>query len=223
MRQRNETAWFRVGVTVFVLSVFLLFGPLHANGQPDSVVRICNVTSSHRYFGSGTLVDNNQDRGIILTCAHLFSDGAGRISIEYPGGRVVSGRLISADQKWDLAAISIPGSGVAPIEIADQHPKPGDSVESSGYGQDGSYHTNRGRATGYLRVASGTTHETLELTGYAREGDSGGPVVNQQGELVAVLWGTDGRAVLGTYCGRIRQFMSGLAASGAQIHSTAAG
>lgn len=237
MRERNHTAGFRVSITAIVLGVLLLFGPLHARGQPDSIVRIYNVVDTSegrcRIIGSGTLVDNSPARGIILTCAHLFSEGTGRISIEYPGGRMVGGQLILADRKWDLAAITIPGSGVTPIKIADQYPKPGDSVESSGYGQNGSYRTNRGRVTGYLTTRASQTHETLELTGYAREGDSGGPIVNRRGQLGGVLWGTDGRTVLGTYCGRIKKFLagvlqrrpssSGLASNDVQIHSTAAG
>jgi hypothetical protein len=67
---------------------------------------------------------------------------------------------------------------------------------------------------GYARPAAGTTHETLTLTGSAREGDSGGPVFNARGELVAVVWGTDGHTVEGTYCGRVRRFLAGLLGRG---------
>ena len=58
--------------------------------------------------------------------------------------------------------------------------------------------------------SNGKTYETLCLTGSARDGDSGGPVLNQHGELVGVLWGTDGRTVHATYCGRIRRFLANL-------------
>ena len=45
----------------------------------------------------------------------------------------------------------------------------------------------------------------------ARQGDSGGPIFNPSGQLVGMILGTNGRIVTGTYCGRIRQFLSGLA------------
>ncbi len=50
----------------------------------------------------------------------------------------------------------------------------------------------------------------LELSGSARFGDSGGPVFNRRYELVAVLFGTNGRVVDATFCGRVRRFLSGL-------------
>jgi hypothetical protein len=87
-------------------------------------------------------------------------------------------------------------------------------LQSCGFGPDGRYGCNQGRALGYARTLAGTTHETLTLSGAAREGDSGGPVFNGRGELVAVVWGTDGRTVEGTYCGRIRRFLAGLLSPG---------
>ena len=50
----------------------------------------------------------------------------------------------------------------------------------------------------------------LLLTGHARDGDSGSPVFNRRGELVAVCWGSDDRGVVGTFSGRIRQFLRGV-------------
>ncbi len=91
-------------------------------------------------------------------------------------------------------------------------PRPGEPLTSCGYGPEGRYACNAGRALGYARTTAAGSHETLELSGAAREGDSGGPVFNARGELVAVIWGTDGRTVEATYCGRVRKFLSGLAA-----------
>jgi hypothetical protein len=83
-------------------------------------------------------------------------------------------------------------------------------LRSCGYGPDGRYRCNQGEALGYTRPAVNATYETLELRGAAREGDSGGPVFNSRGELAAVLWGTDGRTVGSTYCGRVRKFLAAI-------------
>ena len=37
--------------------------------------------------GSGTLIDTSESQGLVLTCAHLFAEGAGEIVVEFPGVR----------------------------------------------------------------------------------------------------------------------------------------
>ncbi len=176
----------------------------------DSVVRVVNTTGASRCHGSGTLVQSENGRGVVLTCGHLFRDGTGRITVRFCDGRYVDGELLAVDQKWDLAALAVVRPGATPASIAADYPLPGEQLESCGYGSDGSYWCNRGRAVGYTRTLATETHETLEMSGCAREGDSGGPVFNRRGELVAVVWGTDGRSVMGTFCGRIRRFLRGI-------------
>ena len=41
----------------------------------------------------------------------------------------------------------------------------------------------------------------------AREGDSGGPIFNERGELAGVLFGSGGGATAGSYAGRVREFL----------------
>ena len=179
-----------------------------------SVVRVVNAVGRQRAYGSGTVVESDAQRGVVLTCAHLFSQGAGDVAVLFADGRRSSARLLAADRAWDLAALDIAPPQAAAVPIAAEPPRPGDALWSCGYGPDGHYWCNRGQALGYVRSANTASYETLELSGSARQGDSGGPVLNQQGELVAVLWGTDGRMVGGTYCGRIRKFLSGVLGCG---------
>jgi len=179
-----------------------------------SVVRVVNAAGNSRWYGSGTLVQADAQRGIILTCGHLFSRGAGTVAVTFPDARSCDARVLAVDRTWDLAALAIVQPAAAPVRIAAESPQPGEPLASCGYGSDGRYGCNQGRALGYVRTAAGASYETLELSGSARDGDSGGPVFNQQGELVAVLWGTDGRMVSGTYCGRIRKFLAGILAHG---------
>ena len=175
-----------------------------------SVVRVANLTGSSRCHGSGTLVHNDDSRGIILTCGHLFRDEIGTITVRFSDGRSVDAELLAVDQTWDLAALAIVRPGVAPVKIAADCPVPGEQLESCGYGTDGNYRCSRGRALGYAKTLATQTHETLQISGCVRQGDSGGPVLNRRGELVAVVWGTDGQSVMGTFCGRIRRFLRGI-------------
>ena len=178
-------------------------------GTPHpAVVRVVHFApSGNRCYGSGTLVYKDARQGIVLTCAHLFRDEPGDVAVTFPGARPRDAKLTAVDPAWDLAALRIAPPRADPVTVAGDHPKPGDRLRSCGYGSDGRYWCNQGSMLGYARTATTATYETLELTGRARDGDSGGPVFNERGELAAVLWGTDGRIVGGTYCGRIRKFL----------------
>lgn len=99
------------------------------------------------------------------------------------------------------------GNSTAAIPLAKTTPRVGDVLYYAGYGSDGRYVVKKGRLEGFCTVREGTAAETLVIAGNARQGDSGGPIVNEKGELVGVLWGTDGRTVCGTYNGRIQQFV----------------
>ena len=123
---------------------------------------------------------------------HLFRDGAGEISVAFAGGKTFGANLVAIDRQWDLAALEIAPPAAPPVDIATDAPRPGDWLESCGFGPDGRWRCNRGQARGYVQAAGTTGPETLELGGSARQGDSGGPVFNDRGQLAAVLWGTDG-------------------------------
>jgi hypothetical protein len=65
-----------------------------------------------------------------------------------------------------------------------------------------------GQCTQYLAPAMRLPRETVEVSVAARQGDSGGPILNAQGELAGVLWGAGGGRTEGSYCGRVRQFLA---------------
>jgi hypothetical protein len=192
--------------------------PAANNIQVDSrpIARIENTVGSGHYFGSGTLVDvassSVNPRGVVITCAHLFPQGVGQVTVAFTGAAAVSGQVLKLDQAADLAAISIPAPAITPVEIAERYPQRGEPVVSCGFGSDGRLLCNRGHVLGYVVTLGSRGRETLELSGAARQGDSGGPVLNERGLMVGVLFGTNGRVVDATYCGRVRAFLAGLSA-----------
>ena len=182
-------------------------------GSPHpAVVRVCNETDRHYNYGSGTLIEE-AGQSLILTCAHTFREGSNRIYVGFPDGQRLEAKLLKQDQQWDLAVLAIPTPDwrVLPRKIATDWPKVGEEVRSYGWGGvDMTYRCNLGYVKGYSRTTETSSAEMLELTGYARDGDSGGPIFNGRGEVVAVCWGTDGKTVHGTFCGRIRRFLAGI-------------
>ena len=174
------------------------------------MVRIVNAYGSARSFGSGTLLDKSARHGLVLTCAHLFREGVGTVSVVFQDGHKYGARVLKIDRAWDLAALLIYAPEADPMPLADYLPAIGDALSSCGYGEGGRFWCSRGRALQYV-VASGTASaETLEISGMARQGDSGGPIINARGELAGVVSATNGRVVVGTCCKRIRRFLGGL-------------
>lgn len=189
--------------------------PAESNLAPPraaAIVRVENASGVGRSLGSGTLVDVEANRGLVVTCAHLFREQVGTVTVTFASGRAFTADVLKQDVAADLAALAIAAPDVQPVELATDYPKRGDPLVSCGYGGDGRLWCNRGQALGYVSLAGARGAEVLELSGAARSGDSGGPVFNRRQQLVAVLFGTNGRVVDGTYCGRVRQFLEGLSA-----------
>ena len=184
----------------------LLESPPH-----PAVVRVVVADASGgRSYGSGTLIDGDWQDSIVLTCAHLFEHGSRTATVQFADGRSATATLLESDAVWDLAALGIATASVGGVTVADGFPKPGETITSCGFGPDGRYMCNRGRVLGYAQTGGTQSHETLQWSGTARQGDSGGPALDARGRLVAVLWGTDGRTVAGTYCGRVQKFLAHL-------------
>jgi len=55
----------------------------------------------------------------------------------------------------------------------------------------------------------------VELAAEARQGDSGGPILNQRGELAGVLFGSGPGYTSGSYGGRVLKFLSSVVPGGA--------
>jgi hypothetical protein len=177
---------------------------------PRAVVRVVQAVGRCRLYASGSVVHDDGRSALVLSCAHLFNEGTGRVWVVFSDGRQTGAALLAIDTTWDLSVLRIDSPGIEPIRLAAEAPRPGEPLEHCGYGPDGAYRCSSGRARGYTNRSGAATYETLCLAGAARDGDSGGPVLNAGGELVGVVWGTDGRTVHATYCGRVRRFLERL-------------
>lgn len=177
---------------------------------PPQAVRIVNAVAGGSYYATGALVACG-DGAVILTCRHTFKAGAGTITITTANGQTLPGTLIATDRSEDLAALAVASCPVQPFVVATEYPRPGDVVRGGGFGGDGQWIWIAGPCRGFVYAdRSKTKAVTFAFRGSARQGDSGGPVLNQRGELVGILWGTDGRETFATYSGRIAPFLASL-------------
>jgi len=177
-----------------------------------AVARIVAPGNGSISYGSGTLVYCDAQYGVVITNWHVVNELSGNLSVHFPDGFYSLGTILRADRDWDLAAILIRRPHVEPVPIAPEAPRPGEVLTIAGYGA-GSYRAASGRCTQY--VAPGTTfpYEMVEVAVTARQGDSGGPIFNMRGELAGVLFGEGQGRTSGSYCGRVRWFLSAVVPS----------
>ncbi len=174
-----------------------------------AVVRVIAPENGGTSYGSGTLVDVRGDYGLVLTNWHVVSDATHTIEVLFPDGFRTAARVITTDRTWDLAALAIWRPNVSPVKLASRPPQPGEPLTIAGYGS-GTYRAITGRCTQYVAPSLSKPYEMVEVSVAARQGDSGGPIFNSQGELAGVLWGAGWGTTSGSYCGRVSAFVAAI-------------
>jgi hypothetical protein len=171
--------------------------------------------------GSGTLIDVTADRrhGLVLSCAHLFTEGTGRVIVEFPNGQTHGAKVLAVDRQADLSALEIATPADAAAQVAIDVAQ-GAVLTACGYGPTGQFRCISGPTIG---TAASAGQESVQISGAVRSGDSGGGVFDAQGRLVAVVWGESGGVTYASTGGPLRQFLQrvmGRSFGGAQIAST---
>jgi hypothetical protein len=183
--------------------------PYNVTPHP-AVARIVVTENGATAFGSGTLVDVREQYGLVITNWHVVRDACGPVVVKFPGGFRSHARPLKVDSNWDLAALVIWRPPIEPVKLASQPPRPGDLLTIHGYGR-GQYRIATGRCTTYYAPRPDYPLEMVELDVEARQGDSGGPIFNQSGELAGVLFGAGQGTTLGSYAPRVSNFLATLA------------
>ncbi len=166
-----------------------------------AVAEISVTQSGRRFGGSGTgtgfLVDST---GLVLTNNHVI-DGAGTIRVTFPGGSALNAELVATRRQDDLALLR-----VDPDEIANITPLPfGDSdlvkpgqlslALGSPFGFESSI--SLGIVSGTDRTFRGSSsvmRGLLQTDAALNPGNSGGPLINSDGEVIGVNTAVEGGA-----------------------------
>src|SRR5437667_4007222 len=157
-----------------------LFGNRPPQQQPQETLE--------RALGSGVIVSAD---GYILTNHHVI-DGAQDIKVDMNDGRTLDAKLVGSDQLSDLAVLKISGTGLSYLT-------PGDSAKVRvgdvalaignpfGVGQTVTMGiiSAKGR-TNAQQVGSGSFEDFLQTDAPINQGNSGGALVNTQGELIGI-------------------------------------
>lgn len=176
----------------------------------SAIVRIIIRESLGNGIGSGTIFRQERKVAYVLTAAHVVADRIRNGVTVRVSGQLYQATVLCEDKLWDVAILRIADPGIKPIALADEIPKPGDSVECSGLGPNGVYRYARGPVTKFVSPGKNLPFEWIEVKIASRQGDSGGPIVNTKGRIVGLINGTDNRITAGPCLPRIRKIIKGI-------------
>lgn len=137
--------------------------------------------------GTGFIIDAN---GYILTNQHVI-DGASKVAVKLQNqNQSYSARVVGQDHDLDLALLKIDASNLPVITLGDSDVmRIGDSVIAIGnpYGLDHTVTTGVVSAKGRPITISDRSYRNLIQTDAAiNPGNSGGPLINMQGQVIAI-------------------------------------
>lgn len=137
-------------------------------------------------LGSGVIIDAD---GYLLTNHHVV-DGADQIKVDLNDGRSLDARLVGADPPSDLAVLKVDASNLPVLVLGDSdRVRVGDVVlalgNPLGVGQTVTMGiiSAKGRRTG---LSNGAFEDFLQTDAPINRGNSGGALVNVNGELIGI-------------------------------------
>ncbi|MEM9364497.1 MAG: serine protease [Planctomycetota bacterium] len=190
----------------------------------NSTAWVLALNADGNVTGTGVLVD--QERRLLVTNAHVV--GASRNVViffrsmkngepivdkqHYLTNAVklaVKGRVLHVDRQRDLALVQLTKvpSGIQAIPMAENSTRPGSRIDS--IGNPGSsealwvFTTGSVRAVYQKQFSTGSGEhkfKVVETQSPLNTGDSGGPVLNEDGELVAIVQAISKRGNLFSFC-----------------------
>jgi S1-C subfamily serine protease len=166
---------------------------LHAHGvhaARSSVVRVQGMACGLGVEGSGWVVRP----GLVVTNAHVVA-GESHTQVQVHGtGPDLAGEVVAFDVHDDIALLRVPGLELPSLTMARSAPS-GTPAAILGYPLDGAYNVQPGRLgeTETVRTQNAYGQGDVDrsitpLRGRIRPGNSGGPVVDRQGQVLSTVF-----------------------------------
>ena len=164
-------------------------------GDPDvraasaRTVRVRGIACGYGVEGSGWVAG----RDLVVTNAHVVA-GETVTRVQVGGaGRLLPARVVVFDDKNDIAVLRVNGLGLTPLNLT--APRPGEAAAVIGYPENGPLDIEPARTGSTQRVISSDAYDrgpvervVTSFRVYVRPGNSGGPAVNENGEVVSTIF-----------------------------------
>ncbi len=180
--------------------------------QDSTLTVFCDLGKDRGGMGTAWAIDKEilqvkSDKSVLMTNQHVIEDcieGEFKLTVAKLYGKERSARVLIYDKKNDLALLEV-DMNLKPLELSE-------NFMWSGY-----WVMSLGSAAGYEGSVSfgnilNTTNEDVLITNNISEGNSGGPLIDNEGKVVGIItWGSsnlakedfNGARKLDTFCLKI--------------------
>lgn len=169
----------------------------------QSVVRVLGTACGLGIEGTGWVAAP----GLVVTDAHVVA-GEGDTTVQVGGNDPgLPARVIAFNPHDDIAILYVPGLTARPLTLA-LGPRPGTAAAILGYPEDGPFDVEPGRIGATQTVSTqdaygnGPVERSITaLRGLVRPGNSGGPMIDSAGRVVATVFAQVTNPAAGTGAG----------------------
>jgi hypothetical protein len=155
-----------------------------------SVVKILGTACGLGVEGSGWVARD----GVVVTNAHVVAGQTDTKVLLRGTGPRLDATAIAFNPRNDLAVLRVPGLHARPLPLADA-PGPGVSAAILGFPENGPYDVRAGRLGATRTTVTSDAYgrgpvqrRLTSLRGVVRSGNSGGPMVDGKGRVVATIF-----------------------------------
>ena len=131
--------------------------------------------------GAGFVINTD---GYAITNAHVISHG-GQVEVRLADKRVIAAKIIKRDDARDLAILKLDATNIPNVQFASTKTlKPGSEVAAVGAPLGLEHSVTKGVVSSLERTIEGKAF--IQIDAALNPGNSGGPLVNEKGQVVGV-------------------------------------
>ena len=169
----------------------LINDPVVATVRP-SIAKIRGVAPGCQKVleGTGFVVAPNR----VMSNAHVVA-GAETVTVE-ADGQTYDATVVSYDPDADISILDVPGLPSAPLPFAQEPAKSGTDALVLGYPGGGDFQATPARVRETIELKGPDIYKTktvdrevYTIRGTVRQGNSGGPMIDRQGQVLGVVFG----------------------------------
>jgi S1-C subfamily serine protease len=152
-------------------------------------LRVTGIACGYGVEGSGWVAGQN----LVVTNAHVVA-GQTATRVQIGGaGRLLPAEVVVFDEKNDIAVLRVNGLGLTPLRLS--APRPGEDAAVIGFPENGPLDIEPARTGSTQRVISSDAYDrgpvertVTSFRVYVRPGNSGGPAVNANGQVISTIF-----------------------------------